>query len=219
MDEREASAASIFLLSKAGTKLKPVMEMAGFSKVEIENLTLQQRIRRLITKKRQDPGIPPPPSVILVSSSTSLASTLGPAGPSTADHSSEYYAHAFIAMLEAEKSICVYSNPSKLNVNQLKVLVKWKYASKKIPTRKDELLAAWNDTMRSEPENLPEQWTNSDEDKLGRLQNDEIKIKDTELGRQANRVVMDLQSAIPLLSTPQRKVLRNSLGSSGPTNT
>jgi hypothetical protein len=126
---------------------------------------------------------------------------------------------AFIAMLEAEKSICVYSNPSKLNVNQLKVLVKWKYASKKIPTRKDELLAAWNDTMRSEPENLPEQWTNSDEDKLGRLQNDEIKIKDTELGRQANRVVMDLQSAIPLLSTPQRKVLRNSLGSSGPTNT
>jgi hypothetical protein len=75
MDEREASAASIFLLSKAGTKLKPVMEMAGFSKVEIENLTLQQRIRRLITKKRQDPGIPPPPSVVLVSSSTSLAST------------------------------------------------------------------------------------------------------------------------------------------------
>jgi hypothetical protein len=46
---------------------------------------------------------------------------------------------AFIATLEAEKSISVYSDPSRLNVSQLKVLVKWKNASKKIPTRKDEL--------------------------------------------------------------------------------
>jgi hypothetical protein len=75
------------MLSKAGTQLKPVMEMAGFSKVEIENLTLQQRIRRLIAKKRQDPGIPPPPTVIIVSSATSYASTLGTVAPSTADRS------------------------------------------------------------------------------------------------------------------------------------
>jgi hypothetical protein len=74
-------------------------------------------------------------------------------------------------------------------------------------------------SMSSEPKNLPEQWTDSDEDKLGRLQKDEIELKDTELGRQATRVVMELQSAIPLLSSTQREVLRNSLGGSGPTNT
>jgi hypothetical protein len=64
---------------------------------------------------------------------------------------------AFIAALEAEKNISVYSDPSKLNVNQLKVLLKWKNASKKIPTRREELFAAWNDTKDSEPKNLLEQ--------------------------------------------------------------
>jgi hypothetical protein len=61
------------------------MEFAGFTKGEIEDRTLQQRIRRLITKKQGKPETPPPPSAMIIStlvtfgppSSTMVSSTTG----------------------------------------------------------------------------------------------------------------------------------------------
>jgi hypothetical protein len=83
MEKLGENTATIFLCEREGTKLKAAMELAGFAKGEIEDLTLQQRIRRMITKKRGELEIPPPPSAIIISTYESPLGTLGPPSSTT----------------------------------------------------------------------------------------------------------------------------------------
>ena len=79
----------------------------------------------------------------------------------------------------------VYSDDGAktLDVSSLKTLYKWKY--KKTPKaglNKTHLLAAWN-AAKDSTSNIDNTWTEEDQVELDTLENEEIKLSDTEVGR------------------------------------
>ena len=105
-------------------------------------------------------------------------------------------------------------NPRNLKVAQLKVLVGWKKGGKDVPVKKDELIVEWNKYKNSEAPRKSSFWTEADEAELQRLQESEISLAETEVGRQAERLVQDFTAAIPNLSGDDKEKVKQLLGAS-----
>ena len=114
----------------------------------------------------------------------------------------------------------VYSDDGAktLDVASLKTLYKWKY--KKTPKaglNKTHLLAAWNDAKDSTSNiNNICTWTEEDQVELDTLENKEIKLSDTEVGRQAGKVINDAISVLSSCSKPQLEKLQDAISNSSP---
>ena len=90
----------------------------------------------------------------------------------------------------------------------------WKYGkTRKEGQHKPQLIFAWNNAKNSEAEGTSE-WTVENKSKFERLNSDIIEIKDTELGRQTNKVVDDTLAVLPKMSNNQLRILKNTIPNS-----
>jgi hypothetical protein len=111
-------------------------------------------------------------------------------------------ASAVIAEL-GEQSIDIYDDNTDLKTlksAELKVLVAWKLGGEKVPATKNPLIASWMKNKNSDKHSSFEEWTPGDEARLESLLDDDIKLGDTELGRQQDVVVQTLKSTMSGLS-------------------
>jgi hypothetical protein len=80
------------------------------------------------------------------------------------------------------------------------MLVAWKLGGEKVPTTKNLLIASWMKNKNSDKHSSFEEWTRDDEARLAGLLDEDIKLGDTELGRQQDVVVQSLRSTVGSLS-------------------
>jgi hypothetical protein len=110
--------------------------------------------------------------------------------------------------------IDVYDNQAVCRVllPQLKVLWQWKYG-KSLPTGKNKahLVAEWNDAKHEPSQNKPAEWTADDEQKLVLLAAADIHLHETEVGKQAGKMVDDVKAIVQHMSLEQIRDLRAAL--------
>ena len=112
----------------------------------------------------------------------------------------------------------VYSDDGAktLDISLLKILYRWTY--KKTPKaglNKPHLLAAWN-TAKDSTSNIDNTWTEEDQVELDTLENEEIKLSDTEVGQQAGKFINDVISVLSSCSKPQLEKLQDAISNSSP---
>ena len=128
-------------------------------------------------------------------------------------HESE--AKTVIEKLRVTKNKDAYTDEGAkaLDVSGLKVLYKWKYGKgPKSGMNKIHLLAAWN-AAKTLTDDESKIWTAEDEVELHRLDNEVIKMSDTEVGRQTGKVLDDAIAVLSICSHDQLKQLKTAIQS------
>jgi hypothetical protein len=111
-------------------------------------------------------------------------------------------ASAIIADLE-KRSVDIYddkTNLKPLRNAELIPLVAWKLGGEKVPTTKGPLIASWMKNKNSDEHSSFEEWTRDEEAALTKLLDDDIKLGETEYGRQQDVVVQSLRSTVGSLT-------------------
>jgi hypothetical protein len=101
------------------------------------------------------------------------------------------------------RSVDVYDNKTNLSTlknPELKALVAWKLGGEKVPTTKTPLIASWRKNKNSDEHSSLEEWTRVEEAALTKLLDEDIKLGETEYGRQQDVVVQTMKSTVASLS-------------------
>lgn len=109
------------------------------------------------------------------------------------------------ALLEdlGRRSVDVYEEKTSLSIllnAELTTLVAWKLGGEKVPTTKPLLIGSWRKNKNSDEHSSFEEWTRDDEARLERLLDEDVKLGETEIGRQQDVVVQSLRSSMSSLS-------------------
>src|SRR5687767_8689281 len=100
---------------------------------------------------------------------------------------------ALIEEIQSSFNISVYDSVVSLKNEQLKILVSWKLAGKKVPSTKKYLLVAWN-TNKHTTINITSLWSTEKENLLATLTTTSVMLHNTELGRQAKAMAQKFES-------------------------
>ena len=94
----------------------------------------------------------------------------------------------------------------------LKILYKWKCGkTAKASLNKAKLLAVWNEVKNNPHNDEKKIWTTEDQDQLDKLSNEVIKIHDTQVGREASKVVDDAIAVLSICSQDQLQRLQSAV--------
>jgi hypothetical protein len=115
-------------------------------------------------------------------------------------------ASALLADL-GRRSVDVYDSRTSLvtlKSSELRTLVAWKLGGEKVPTTKSLLIGSWMKNKNFDRHLSFEEWTQDDEARLAGLIDEDIKLGETELGRQQDVVVQSVKSTVGSLSASRR---------------
>jgi hypothetical protein len=104
------------------------------------------------------------------------------------------------------RSVDVYNVTTHLITlknSELKALVAWKLGGEKVPSTKTPLIASWLKNNNSDEHSSFEEWTRDEEATLTKLLDEDIKLGETEYGRQQDVVVQSVKSTAANLSASQ----------------
>jgi hypothetical protein len=116
-----------------------------------------------------------------------------------------------IAEVNSKKNIDVYTSPEGARVSDLKTLVQWKSGVMTVPATKQLLINEWNESKNKPPENLPEEWTDGDEQQLTRLATEEITLAETAVSKKAGELVNHVMAGVVHMSAAQIRELKAAL--------
>ena len=95
---------------------------------------------------------------------------------------------------EKSKDPCKEEGAKLLTVATLKVLYEWKHEKKPTGMKKQDILAEWLRVSNSKAP--PSCWTDAEEAELKRLEEDDIRLIDTELGREQKQIISQSMSIV-----------------------
>ena len=108
---------------------------------------------------------------------------------------------------EKSKDPCKEEGAKLLTVATLKVLYKWKHEKKPTGMKKQDILAEW--LRVSDSKAPPSCWTDAEEAELKRLEEDDIRLIDTELGREQKQIISHSMSIVAHMSEEEALVAAN----------
>ena len=106
------------------------------------------------------------------------------------------------------KGLQAFDKPS------LMILYKWKYCKAASGLNKEKIREAWIKAKDSAPKDK-KTWTTEDQEKLERLKTDQITIQDTEVGREASKVLDEAIAVLSICSQDQVQRLRKAITTPG----
>ena len=124
-----------------------------------------------------------------------------------------------------DKDITNPTHAEQLTATELKTLYKWKHG-KNVPqkdSQKPKVLADWLATKDRPPHDAGlHSWTTENENDLVRMKSDDIRLEDTEVGRQMQISIDDMVAKFPHASPEQIQQMKDALSfiqPSSPTST